>query len=207
MEDLKQLGVPSVPAVVVADRVVHGWNPKAVATLVGVDYEEPQHLSAKELVQRLDKILDASQRAISQVPPAHLLMKSPGRDRTVHQLGYHIFRLALAFRDGMEQRQYPRAWIDEKAPPTISTGADIIQYGDQVRTCLHHWFAQPDFCEGIVETYYGPQTGYELLERTVWHIAQHVRQLYALLEMMGISPQDPLTEEDWKGLPLPKEIW
>ena len=47
----------------------------------------------------------------------------------------------------------------------------------------------------------------ELLERTVWHAAQHLRQLYALLELMGLEPSNPLTEADFRGLPLPKEVW
>ena len=47
---------------------------------------------------------------------------------------------------------------------------------------------------GDVETYYGRQTAGELLERTVWHAAQHLRQLYALLGRMGLSPDGPLAE-------------
>jgi hypothetical protein len=58
-----------------------------------------------------------------------------------------------------------------------------------------------------VGTYYGQQTAHELLERTTWHAAQHLRQLYFFLERMGIAPENPLTEEDYKGLPIPKDIW
>jgi hypothetical protein len=207
MEDLQRFGVPRVPAVVMGERVVHGWNPRELAALVGVEYVEPDHLSVEELQQRLDTILAATQRAIRQVPAERLTMKAPGRDRTVRQLGFHMFRLGLAFCEGMEQRRYSESWIAEEAPPEIFSGAAIIQYGQMVRENLQEWFQQPGWCDGMVNTYYGSQTGYELLERTVWHIAQHIRQLYALLDLMGITPDDPLTEADWKGLPLPKEVW
>jgi hypothetical protein len=45
------------------------------------------------------------------------------------------------------------------------------------------------------------------LERTAWHAAQHLRQLYVFLGWMGIAPDHPLTEEDFEGLPLPNAIW
>ena len=38
--DLEPFGVPRVPATIVGDRAVHGWNPKALAELVGVPYTE-----------------------------------------------------------------------------------------------------------------------------------------------------------------------
>ena len=45
------------------------------------------------------------------------------------------------------------------------------------------------------------------MERTVWHAAQHLRQLAALLEAAGATPADRLTDADAAGLPLPREIW
>jgi hypothetical protein len=134
-------------------------------------------------------------------------MKSPDRDRTLRNLGYHIFRLSLAFRDGMADRRFPQEWLEEMAPPEIRDGAAIARYGQIVRESLADWFRRPGAWEGVVETYYGPQTGDELLERTTWHAAQHLRQLYALLEMMGVVPDRPLAETDFDGLPLPKALW
>jgi hypothetical protein len=58
-----------------------------------------------------------------------------------------------------------------------------------------------------VKTYYGNRPLHELLERTVWHSAQHARQIIAVLEGFGIKPNGPLMAEDYKGLPLPKGLW
>jgi hypothetical protein len=207
LKDLKRLGIPLVPAVVVGDRAVHGWNPKAVAALVGVGYVEADHLPAGELARRLDAILSAAQRAIRQVPVEHLGMTSPGRNRSVRQLGYHVFRMSLAFREAMEQGRYPEAWLLEETPPEIDDGTAIARYGQRVRESLAEWLARPGACEGVVDTYYGPQAAHELLERTTWHAAQHVRQLYAFLERMGVVPDDPLGQADFRGLPLPKDVW
>jgi hypothetical protein len=199
-QTLAGLGVPAVPAVVVGERAVHGWNPKAVAELVGVPYAGGPALAPPELARRLDVVLAAAQRAMRQIPPEHLEMKHPGRDRPVRQLGFHVFRLSLAFAESMRARRLPKAWLDEDATPALADGPAIAGYGDRVRAELAAHFAGPGAWDGVVETYYGPQSGHEVLERTVWHAAQHVRQLYAFLERMGVTP-------DYAGLPLPKELW
>jgi hypothetical protein len=205
--ELARLGIPGPPAVVVGDRAVHGWNPGGVAALVGVAYREAPPLPPAELARRLDVVLAAAQRAMRQVPPEHLGMTHPERDRTVRQLGFHVFRLSLAFRDAMRERRLPKAWLDEEAPADLADGPAIAAFGERVRGQLADHFRRPGFCDGTVETYYGPQSGHEVLERTTWHAAQHVRQLYAFLERMGVTPEAPLGPADLAGLPLPAELW
>jgi hypothetical protein len=205
--ELERRGIPRVPAVIVGDRATHGWNPRALAELVGVPYAEPDRLAPPELAARLDRVLAGAQRAMRQVSDGHLEMKTPDRDRTVRQLGYHLFRLSLAYRDAMETGQLPEAWIAELPPPDLRDGAAIARYGETVRERLGEWFRGPAPCEGVVHTYYGPQSAHELLERTTWHAAQHLRQLYALLGRMGVTPESPLSDADFEGLPLPKDLW
>jgi hypothetical protein len=205
--DLRPLGIEHVPAVVVGDRAVHGWNPRALAELVGVTYAEPGALPPAELGRRLDRVLAAAQRAMRQVPARHLGMTWPGRDRPVRQLGYHLFRLVHAFPQAMAERRLPKAWLDEAAPAGLADGAAIATYGETVRRDVAAWLARPGAWDGTVETYYGPQSGAEVLERTVWHAAQHLRQLYAFLERMGVRPEAPLADADYEGLPLPKAVW
>lgn len=205
--ELARLGIPAVPAVVVGARAAHGWNPRALAELVGVPYAERPRLAPGELARRLDRILEKAARAMRQVPREHLEMTHPGRDRSVRQLGYHVFRLSLACRDALRERRLPKTWLDEPAPPELADGAAIAAYGERVRGEVAAWLARPGAADGEVETYYGPQTGHELLERTTWHAAQHVRQLHAFLGRMGLAPEAPLTEEDLRDLPLPADLW
>lgn len=209
MAELRRVGVSTVPAVVRDERAVEGWNPRAVAELLGVPYVPDERLSPAELAERLDRILRAAQRAIRQVPADKLELRSPDRDRPVRQLGYHIFRLSAAFPDGMEQDRFPYAWLVEPPPPEIADGEAIARYGEGVRSRLREWLARADggVYARAVTTYSGPQSVHDLLERTTWHAAQHLRQLYAFLEMMGIPPDRPLGEEDFKGLPLPEQLW
>jgi len=46
-----------------------------------------------------------------------------------------------------------------------------------------------------------------VLERTVWHPAQHTRQLMLILDTIGIEPDRGLTARDLAGLPLPDKAW
>lgn len=205
--DLERVGVKRVPATIVGDRVVHGWNPQALAELVGVRYRAPKKLSPVELAERMDVVLAATQRAIRQVPREHLGMKYPGRDRTVRQLGFHAFRVAASFMDTREQGGLLSDWFEENAPPEMADGEAVARYGETVRKRLDAYYTRPGWCDGEVSTYYGPQSAPDFMERTTWHAAQHLRQIYWFLDQMGVEAEAPLTDADLEGLPFPTEVW
>jgi len=205
--DLEPFGVPRVPATILGGRVVHGWNPKALGELVGVPYAEREQLAPAELARRLDLILAATQRAIRQIPRERLGMKAPGRDRTVRQLGFHVFRLSAAFVDTREQGHLHENVFEEQAPAALADGEAVARYGDLVRHRLAEYCARPGWCEGEVSTYYGPQSAHDFMERTTWHAAQHLRQIYWFLDQMEVKAEAPLTDADLDGLPLPNEVW
>jgi hypothetical protein len=205
--ELRRLGVPAVPAVVAARGVVHGWNPGALADLLGVPYEGVQRLSPTALAKRLDQVLGAAERVVAAVEPKHLTLSHPGRDRSLHQLAYHLFRLSLAYRDAMVERRLPETWLQELAPSGLVDGPALAGYGRAVRAALRRWFETEDATAGTVNTYYGPQSGHELLERTTWHALQHLRQIHTLLEDAGAAPPEPLDRSLLDGLPLPQSIW
>ena len=209
LAELKRLGAPLVPAVALGERVVHGWNPHGFAELLGISYSEAPRLSPTELAERLDRVLQATQRVMRQVPTDRLDTRIPAGERTIRDLGYHIFRLSLVFRDAAIEDRFPEAWLLGKVPAEFNTGEEIARYGTLVRGKLEQWFTEhpgESFLR-TVQTYYGPQSLHALLERTVWHAAQHFRQVCALLEGMGITPDRPLTAEDYAGLPLPATVW
>ncbi|MBI3798974.1 MAG: DinB family protein [Deltaproteobacteria bacterium] len=209
LAELKRLGAPLVPAVTVGERIVHGWNPRGFAELLGISYSEEPRLSPTELAERLDRVLQATQRVLRQVPTGRLDARIPGGERTIRDLSYHIFRLSLVFRDAAIEDRFPEAWLLEKVPTELNTGEEIARYGALVRERLGEWFTghpEEPFLRPV-QTYYGPQSLHALLERTAWHAAQHFRQVCALLEGIGITPDQPLTAEDYAGLPLPATVW
>jgi hypothetical protein len=48
---------------------------------------------------------------------------------------------------------------------------------------------------------------HEYLERTTWHVGQHVRQWVMLLDMAGISADRPPGAADFADLPMPSQVW
>jgi hypothetical protein len=206
--ELARVGVSLVPAVVVGDRVAHGWNPEGYAALLGVAAPAAERLSPPVLAARLDRILAATQTLLAPMSAEQLAWRPPERDRTVRDLGHHVFRLSLAFVDGVDLGRFPESWLQEPAPPEMRDGGDLARYGALVRGRLSGWFegAGGDEFERVIDVYYGPQSGHAMLERTTWHAAQHLRQLHDLAGRLGMTP-DPLPTDAFEGLPLPRAVW
>ena len=206
--DLERLGVSLVPAVVVGDRVVHGWNPDGYAALLGRTPPAAERLSPAVLAARLDRILAATQALLEPLSAAQLEWRPPERDRTVRDLGHHVFRLSLAFIDGVDLGRFPEAWLQEPAPAELRDGGDVARYGALVRARLTGWFegAGGDEFARVIDVYYGPQSAHAMLERTAWHAAQHLRQLHDLAGRLGMA-REPLPEDAFEGLPLPRAVW
>ena len=198
-----------MPALSVGDRAVHGWNPAGYAELLGVPYTGNNQLPVRELARRLDHILGSAQGLVGQFDTAQLDVIPPERKRSIRDLGFHIFRVGLSFVDTMDQGRMPDTWFEERAPEGMRDGGDVARWGALVRGRIEGWFAgaRDDEFERVLEIYYGPQGAHDLLERTTWHCAQHLRQLYILGERMGVKAPSPLPVESFKGLPLPDAIW
>ncbi len=84
----------------------------------------------------------------------------------------------------------------------------LIEVSCYVSEELAEWWRNtgPDEPANRVKTYYGEHEIGPVLERTAWHVAQHVRQLHALLTVKGATADapDPALLD---GLPLPDAVW
>jgi uncharacterized damage-inducible protein DinB len=206
---MEQLGAPRAPALALGDQVVHGWNPAGYAALLGVDYRAATRFTPQALASRLDRVLETAQRLIDRFDAERMSHVPPERKRTVRDLAFHIYRVGLSFIDAVDRGELPESWFDERAPADLVTGSDVARYGALVRARITGWFqgaGLDEFTRSVV-TYYGPQAADDLLERTVWHAGQHLRQLYVLAERLGVTPPAPLPMDALEGLPLPEAIW
>lgn len=60
----------------------------------------------------------------------------------------------------------------------------------------------------LLRTYYGPRPLHDVLERSAWHVAQHVRQLDDIVGVrLGIDGAPRLQSADLDGLPVPRDVW
>ena len=72
-------------------------------------------------------------------------------------------------------------------PDDMRSSADIAAFGERTRERFQGWWDEvgdQDF-DRDMEVYFGTTSRHEMLERTVWHTTQHVRQLASLLEQAG----------------------
>jgi hypothetical protein len=209
LDQLRALGLSTVPVVALGDRYVTGWNPPKVAQLLGFDLVE-RVTSPDELIKSLAMLLEAGLRAVRQVPDEHLMMRSPDRDRPLRQLAHHVFRVIEAGVDADVLGEFPAAdWLFGKDIPSHTSAARIARYGEAVQAKFAAWFQQLDEASfrREIETDVGQRTVAQVLERTRSHAAQHLRQLYVFLEWIGVEPDRPLTAEDLKGIDLPESVW
>ena len=211
MAELRALGIRSVPAVVVGERSMSGWNPSKLAELVGFAHEE-RTVAPEELVSSIRLVLDAALRATRQVPDDRWEMKAPGRSRPLRELVRHLFEVIEGGVDADVLGVFPAdEWFKQRDVPSLTGAARLGRYGEAVRGKLDAWYATLDLptFERTIDADVGPRTLRQVLERTRLHAAQHLRQVYAFLGWCGVTPEEPLTDEDLRrlGFELPKDVF
>ena len=210
-KELEALGVRLVPIVARGDDWANGAVFRDVARVAGFEWGGHQMLAPPELRLRIDAILAACARFALQIPEDKLDDMLPDRPRSYRQLAYHIFNIPDVFLDRVEHdTPYTYEALLSNLPAEMASKQDLLDYGVSVRTRFNNWWERDgtgtDFTQPG-KVYYGDVTLHEVLERTGWHSGQHLRQLTLVLEKLGIVPDGPLSDADFAGLPMPKEIW
>ncbi len=209
LDELRRLGARSVPVLSRGDDYVFAQNIGHVVKFLGLNEATGPVLSPAELIARLDGFLSAAIRMIPQMPDDRLDTEVPNRPRSYRVLGHHIFRIPETFLEVAAGAPLVYESLTARPPDTMRGTADIVAYGTEVQRRLAAWWdAKPDKSgRDTVQTYYGEQTVHEYLERTTWHVGQHVRQWIMLLGMAGIAPDRPPGDADFAGLPMPSQVW
>jgi len=207
---LRALGARSVPVVARDGRFVYAQVISEVIAFLGLNEAGGPVLAPAALAERAQVVLGTAARLVRQLPDAALENVLPNRPRSWRVLAHHVFQIPVAFLEMEEQGTRLDYEVMTAAPPDdLRTGASIAAFGESVRARFAAWWARAageDFAQRV-DTYFGGTSRHEMLERTVWHAAQHVRQLAALLESIGIAPDRPLGAAEIRDLPLTDKIW
>jgi hypothetical protein len=205
MSALRALGIVSVPAVVVGERWMTGWNPTRLGELVGFAYSE-RAAPPEELIGSIGQIVDSAIRAVGQVPDSAWESTWPGRDRPLRELARHLFDVVERGVDADVMSAFPAdLWLRNHDVPGLASVGLMQRYGQAVQAKFAAWYVAPLDAEAFARTIdadVGPRTLTQVLERTRLHAGQHLRQIYALLEKAGVQPEAPLTDADLRGLGL-----
>jgi uncharacterized damage-inducible protein DinB len=210
MDALRALGARSVPVVSRGDKYVFAQVIKDVVDFLGLEEETRPELTPAQLAQRYQDIVGRAVSLTRQMPDECLERELPNRPRSWKVVMHHVFQIPNAFLEMEESGQPMRYETMIASPPDeMQTSDDIARFGEGVATRFAKWWQQnqdSDF-DRRIEVYFGQTSRHEMLERTVWHSTQHVRQIASLLEQAGVTPAQPLTPAHIQGLPLTEKIW
>jgi Glutaredoxin len=212
MDELVSRGITSVPAAIVGDQSMSGWNPGRLAELLGMDLEE-EPVAPAELVRTVRLVLNAAIRATGQVPEDKWEMTYEHRPRPLRELVRHLFHVVEASVDADVLGIFPaERWPEQIDVPYMTGRSRMLRYGETVRVKFDSWYSHidEDAFARTIDADVGPRTLNQVLERTRLHAGQHLRQVYAFLEMAGVQPDDPLTEAEMRRIgftQLPDEVF
>ena len=211
-EELQALGLKLVPIVARGKNWANGAVFRDVAKVAGFKYDGHKMLPPEEIKDKVILILQAALRYLNQIPEDKLDEILPGRPRSYRQLVYHVLSIPNVFLDRVEHNApYTYDALKSILPNELNNKTDLVAFGSQVIDRFDAWWNGPGNTTNFNQpgnVYYGEVTLHEVLERTGWHSGQHTRQIILLLrEKLNIDPDGALTDQDFLGLPMPKNVW
>jgi glutaredoxin len=199
-----------VPALIFGDAAVPGGDLAAVAALIGVPYEAHELLPAQVLKDRFDLVMASAVSLIGQLEPADLDYAPPDRDRTVRALSAHIATIMQWFVKCYEREFFENPVVTPQPLSSLGTIETLLRTAAETRQQFDRWWetvGRDDPLDRVLASKAGYKTLHELLERSVWHTAQHTRQLqYFMVGRLGRQVHDGLRPELLDGLPVPERI-
>lgn len=209
LDELLNRGIRSVPVVTVGDRHCFGNNVRDLATFLGIDFQQPL-LTVDQLADKYLRVLGVATVLVNQIPTTMLAERpTVGRERTVGYVALHIFDIAERFLAGYKSGSFRRGRDDPVDPSSFPTGAYVAEHGRSIQERMQKWSEVESGTADLdrpIQTWHGTQTMHRLLERCVWHSAQHTRQIHTMLESRGLAPEARLTDADLDGLPVPEKV-
>ncbi len=201
----------NVPVTVVGDKAVVGFNRAELTQLFKLPAGEEKQVAGPALFATLDKMLQAVIRAARQVPPDRLMWTTPDRNRPLKVFCYHILadphHVLEAVSSGIYKGSFKLTY--EAASARYQDMEAVARFGEE--TCKRLRDASSRLPAAVlgrpIDGYAGQTSGHELLHLVLSHTAHHLRQLYAILRLIGVEPAEPVREEDFNEIPMPKELW
>jgi hypothetical protein len=189
------------------DDVMLGQNIDDVARFVGVTLERTR-LPDEVLASRLMALLDLAAHLTRRIPDAALSTTLPGRSRTYLDLAYHVPMIVSALLDAAAGGSVTFEHFKRKPAADVHTAASAAHVTTRMSQAFAEWWlANRERPPSQLDTYYGAHPFGIVLERTVWHVGQHVRQLEWLVQQLSDTPIPVRSAHLLTDLPLPRDIW
>lgn len=207
MEEVTAAGLQGVPAIRHRDKFAYAQSLDDLAEFLGIVNRHTK-LPLDVLLRRWDDILEKAKFIIASFDEETLQRRvMPQRERSIRQLGVHTFQVAESFLRQVEDDTIDARAIYLDRRDDISTRDDVILYAESIHAQYREAFLSAASKPLVVSlnTHYGQQPMAQVLERGVWHTAQHARQLDFVAAGIGFELQ--IDEELYSDLPMPRRLW
>ena len=129
---------------------------------------------------------------------------SPDQHLSLGEFGFHIFRIAqrtFEEGDGISIGLLPLENPISSTSPrnAFETFNDIVEFGDFVLHEYRDWVEQNNNIEMLGQTLgkgAGLRSGADQLDIIAGHTTQHLRQLYLVLDKLGITPINKVSDSE-----------
>lgn len=203
-DELSVLGLKEVPVAARDGRAIEIMHVDQLREFLGLPPEDAA-ASYQELVEALGRVLEAVERAVRQVPDAHLSTPTPNRGRDIRELAYNIHLPVRLMSEGLDSGLFDWSTSgDFAASRAFEATTQLADFCGDIRQA---WLANArsataEDVERVAWTPRGLITQQQVLESQAWHAAQHLRQIYVFLREIGVEPDHELTAEEMEPIHL-----
>ena len=212
VEYLRSRNIKSAPVTIVDDEVIIGYYPKKLIPALKLNVKVDLSGKTAWLAQKYDKVINGAIRAASQLTDEQLMAEVPWRPWSVRDVIVHIIsfpELAWLSHEHGSMSSEDMAAQNERVKGVV-TGPQIADYGNGVLTNIDKFLksGDTDAYDRVVPAHYGGEvTVVELLNIILSHSTHHLKQIYWYMEGdLGMTLQDPVTEEDLEGIVTPEAL-
>lgn len=207
-EEMLALGLVT-PVTVVGGKIISfGYKAPELAAAFGVRGLEAAQHSPQWWLTKIELLLPALVRASRQIPDDRLDWNAPYDKTTIRKLMTHMLvRLMKCPEAEISGSQSGQGSGSDSEPIFFNTSEEMARYGESVLHCMRSWLGGNCNLQKEVHTFKDGDTtvGY-MLSLVVGHLIHHVRQIYQYMDMMGITPKNPIGEKEFDGVLYPLEI-
>ncbi len=205
----RALGLDIVPVIALGERRQALWHVDQLRDFLGLPpaVDAPPYQS---LVAALDRVLEAVERAVRQVPTAHLATPTPNRGRDLRELIFNIHDPVRAMGEALGSGRFERVSTEDEPRSRHFATTELL--ADYARATRLGWLARATAVDDeqaarAVPTPRGPLTHQQLLEAQAHHAAQHLRQIYVFLREIGIAHEQELTVAELAPITLGDQVF
>lgn len=203
------LGLGTVPCAVRGEEHLEILHTDQLRAFLGLGTSEAP-ASYRGLARAMNRILEAVERAVRQVPSERLSDPTPNRGRDLRELVFNIHDRILPMADALDSGVYQWQHGDDYGRSRrFSATEELAGFCFETRTAWlrRAGLVEDDAAHEMVQTRRGPVTHLQLLESQAFHAAQHLRQIYVFMRQIGIAPSGELTAAEMAPITLGEQVF